>query len=775
MKPAGTSFMLQPEDTIGSYRVIRPLGAGGMGEVYLVEHAHLRKRYALKILPPDVSADVAFIDRFRIEARVMADLEHPGIVRVHNFGEDHGRHFLVMDYVEGPDGSPRTLEDELAWGNKLPEQAVLNMAVQLCDALEYAHTFPQGAIIHRDLKPGNILIQKAGHTSSMGGGRSVLAGTDDRRIKIADFGLAKIVGTDYIRAVIDRSTTLTAMQVRPAKSEDMATMVNSTPGSSAPLLGTYDYMSPEQKTGAAVDARSDLYALGLILYRMLTGHRPEGAYDPPSKLGFRKRWDPIIAKCLQREIDKRYQSAAQMRADLLALAAPAHQRPLVQRIAIAAVLVLAAAGIYLLGSRAAPPAAPDHDEILPLASALGDKQLAPLELNVEPTGAVLRISRGKDVIAEAVIGRTKGMKIRLKPDRYTFQLTHPGYRTIVQEVPVGPESASSWTVAMIEAFGYLHTRQPESDQITIRPVSGLPFTPAPPQRQGLDLVYRLPIDRYQIDVTRAHHQPFTFTADIRENEPVTLVATLQPRPGSLLLNGPDDLEIWEKNRLLGRAGERIAELAAGPHELELRRPGYRSTPLAIDIGPESALVLDAPALEQQAATLRVAVSVSGDVAVPADAAPTRARITIGSRAPQEIELPWSGELRDLGAPIPLALEVPGYTTTQPQPITLRDREDRTVTVRVKPLPVTVIIDSQPPATIFRVRAAGSGLKKLLGVRDQQLGRSGEPFTLDPFTAYTLSVVADGHQPATLDFPASPPGTTNTVFRVTLPPATEPGL
>ena len=160
MSATKTVYLLKAGDVLGVYRVIRPLGAGGMGEVYLVEHQHLRKRYALKILPSDVSQDSTFIDRFRIEARVMADLEHPGIVRVSNFGEEQGKHYLEMDYVEGPDGAPRTLDDEVAWGKKMPEHVVLNLAIQLCDALAYAHTFPAGAIIHRDLKPGNILLQK---------------------------------------------------------------------------------------------------------------------------------------------------------------------------------------------------------------------------------------------------------------------------------------------------------------------------------------------------------------------------------------------------------------------------------------------------------------------------------------------------------------------------------------------------------------------------------------------------------------------------------------
>jgi tRNA A-37 threonylcarbamoyl transferase component Bud32 len=762
--------MLKPDDAIGTYRVIRPLGAGGMGEVYLVEHSHLRKRYALKILPPEVSQDATFIDRFRIEARVMADLEHPGIVRVHNFGEDQGRHFLVMDYVEGPDGSPRTLEDELAWGNKLPEPTVVNMALQLCDALAYAHAFPHGAVIHRDLKPGNILIQKAGQSSASGGGRAAGPGADDRRVKIADFGLAKIVGTDYIRAVIDRSTTLTAVPTRPPKTEEFATMVNSSPGSSAPLLGTYDYMSPEQKTGATVDARSDLYALGLILYRMLTGHRPEGAYDLPSKLGCRRRWDAIIARCLQRDIDKRYQSADQLRRDLETLAAPTHRQSPLRRAALAAAVLLGAAALYLLGTRSAAPVAENVDEILPLAAGLG-QQLSPMELQVQPTGATLRISRKKEVIAEAVIARNKGVKIRLQPDLYTFSLTLPGHRAVTQDVPVGPEHPTVWAVTMIEAFGYLHTRQPEGDRITLRTADGHPVTHEPPQRQGVDLVYKLPIDRYQVEVSRDNYQPFIFAADIQENLPVTLVADPQPLPGTLRLTGPADLELWEKTTRLGLANETITNVAAGPHTLELRRPGYRPAPLTFTMDPAGTLGLDAPALEQQAATLRIAVTVDDVENLPETARPQTGRLTLGDRPPEDISLPWSTVLHTIGVELPIALDVPGYTAASNAPVKLRDRQELEVTVKLTPLPVTVTVESDVPGIVMLQR--GSGLARIFSGKEKELGRTGEPFTLPAFVTHKLTVNAEGYQPATLEFTSTAPGTTNPPLQTTLTPLPPP--
>ncbi len=297
-------------DRLGSYEVLRPLGAGGMGEVYLVEHRLMHKRYALKVLPSALFGNDQFVDRFRIEARVMADLNHPNIVQVHHMDELNGVYYLTMDYVVGPDGEPQTLDDLIKkTDGKLDELIVKEFVLQICSALRYAHGFRGKGVVHRDLKPSNILLSKNREEE---GGKSLAHAFS---IKIADFGLAKVVGEDYLKSVIEQSVSLS---LRPSNCSlgDKKTLVEGEvdeEGTSArSILGTYEYMSPEQKRGEKVDARSDIFALGLILYVMLTARKPEGRWKLPSQLGCSLGWDAIVERCLEPDAHERVQSAGEL-------------------------------------------------------------------------------------------------------------------------------------------------------------------------------------------------------------------------------------------------------------------------------------------------------------------------------------------------------------------------------------------------------------------------------------------------------------------------------
>ena len=301
---------------IGGYKVIRQLGAGGMGQVYLVENIHMHKQYALKVLPPNLSQNSSFIDRFKVEARVMADLEHPNIVGVHNIDNDkeRGLYYLVMAYVEAGDNKSADLEDllknNLSDNRHLDEEQVLKLTKQICSALDYAHNFRGKGIVHRDLKPSNILLDADGNAH------------------IADFGLAKVVGSDYLKSMIDRSISLTmgggsASANANLSLGDMKTMTgdSSSPstnnqqlstaagtGSTGSLIGTYEYMAPEQQEGQEATVQSDIYSLGLIIYRMLTGLKAKGRFKLPSQLGLSSNWDEIIEKCLEIHPEDRFSS-----------------------------------------------------------------------------------------------------------------------------------------------------------------------------------------------------------------------------------------------------------------------------------------------------------------------------------------------------------------------------------------------------------------------------------------------------------------------------------
>ena len=290
----GHAYALKAGEVLGQYRVVRKLGAGGMGEVYLAENIQMHKCYALKVLPPALSRDPQFIGRFKVEARVMADLDHPRIVRVHHMGEERGLYYLAMDYVAGADGEPCTLQDLLqASGGRLEEAAVKEVVLQICAALEYAHGFRRG-VVHRDLKPSNILLDEYG------------------AVKVGDYGLAKVLGEAYLKSVVERSVALdVGEQVSIGDAATARPRYENT--STRSILGTYGFMSPEQKAGKPVAGQSDIYALGMLLYLMLTGEKAEGRFKLPSAFGCSRRWDAIIESCLQSNPEDRPASVSVLR------------------------------------------------------------------------------------------------------------------------------------------------------------------------------------------------------------------------------------------------------------------------------------------------------------------------------------------------------------------------------------------------------------------------------------------------------------------------------
>ena len=297
--------LLYPGDEIGGYKIIHKLGAGGMGQVYLVENIQMHKKYAMKVLPPNLSRDKRFIDRFRVEARVMADLKHPNIVDVKTINHDKIRnlYFLVMEFIEFDNGKSADLGGLLKGKRKLSEEDVLRIVKQLCSALDYAHNFRDGGVIHRDLKPANILIDSEGNAH------------------ITDFGLAKVVGTEYLHSMIERSIQLTIASNRKLKVEesigDMKTIAGDGANSSylenesdsaGSIIGTYEFMSPEQREGEEATKQSDIYSLGMVIYKMLTGRKAVGRFKLPSHFGLSEYWDGIIEKFLENGPEDRFES-----------------------------------------------------------------------------------------------------------------------------------------------------------------------------------------------------------------------------------------------------------------------------------------------------------------------------------------------------------------------------------------------------------------------------------------------------------------------------------
>jgi len=280
-------------ETISHYRVLRQLGGGGMGVVFEAEDLSLGRHVALKFLPGELEKDPSALERFQREARAASALNHPNICTIYDIGEHENRLFIVMECLEGT-----TLKHRIE-GRPIGLEQMLEVGVQVADALEVAHA---AGIVHRDLKPANLFLTKRGQA------------------KILDFGLAKLAGAPT-------PTPETAAGSMPTVAVDQDHLTS--PGST---VGTVSYMSPEQARDEELDARTDLFSFGAVLYEMATGKQPftgntsaiifDAILNKPPTAPVRinpelpVQLEGVINKCLEKDRTLRYQTASDLRADL---------------------------------------------------------------------------------------------------------------------------------------------------------------------------------------------------------------------------------------------------------------------------------------------------------------------------------------------------------------------------------------------------------------------------------------------------------------------------
>ncbi len=273
---------LIPDKSFGQFKIISSIGKGGMGEVFLAQDTKLDRKVALKILPPEFAEDKDRMSRFVREAKSASALNHPNIITIHEIGESDGTHFIATEFIDG-----KTLNDYKK-ANPLNYKSALEIAIQVASALDEAHA---AGIVHRDIKPDNVMIRANG-----------LA-------KILDFGIAKL------------STPKTI-------NEEDATAIK---GGTSPgmIIGTANYMSPEQAKGKVVDARTDIFSFGVVLYEMIAGHLPFEGENALEMIGAILNKEPkplnsdvpteitkIINKCLRKDRDERYQTIKDVGNDL---------------------------------------------------------------------------------------------------------------------------------------------------------------------------------------------------------------------------------------------------------------------------------------------------------------------------------------------------------------------------------------------------------------------------------------------------------------------------
>jgi serine/threonine protein kinase/Tfp pilus assembly protein PilF len=284
-------MVLAPKTRLGTYEIISPLGAGGMGKVYRARDLRLQREIAVKVLPEATASSPASLARLEREARTVAALNHPNIVTLHSIEEEDGVRFLTMELIEG-----QSLAALVVSGG-LPLPRILDLSVPLTDALAAAH---QRGVVHRDLKPGNVMV------------------TQDGRVKVLDFGLAKVAAAE---AGEDEAT-------RAAGADEALSLAGQ-------VFGTVPYMAPEQIQGASVDSRSDLFSLGIILYELAVGRRPFAGRTPvelgssilrdappplPSlRSDLPADFQRVVERCLEKDPSARAQTAAEVRDALRAL------------------------------------------------------------------------------------------------------------------------------------------------------------------------------------------------------------------------------------------------------------------------------------------------------------------------------------------------------------------------------------------------------------------------------------------------------------------------
>ncbi len=505
--------LFQPGDVVGQYKVVRVLGKGGMGVVYLVQHIALRKHFALKVLPALLAQDQSYVSRFKKEGLMVGRLKHNHIVNVTDFGESEGKLYLVLEYVDG--GSlEEWFEKNRKPGSGCSPAEVQRLVGQILLGLAHAH---EAGLVHRDLKPANVLLEKTGEA------------------KISDFGLARVGDeAEYRRAGGTAS---------PFHGDSVTT--------TGAIVGTIDFMSPEARTLRPSDARSDIYAVGVITYYFLTGKKPHGIAQLASRLvpGLDVRWDKFIATCLAEDPGKRYQTAREAGEALRQLQhSGGGKRWLVP--AVVAVVLMAGAGFWFSRSRgllvASPSIGANQSSTAAAPAATTETASEPIKVETKPGQSEASVGR-----KFALIDLPQGAVVTLQGRSYSIG----GTGRLVLELPSGPQTVQVKAPGFMDWEGEVggdETRAEAAIPLQLLPPHPVRFTGLPAQAEvrvgdqaatadaGGSVVMQLRLGHLKVVATAPKHEPLELTVELQPDmENVPLAMKRLPPPAEVAVTLTD--------------------------------------------------------------------------------------------------------------------------------------------------------------------------------------------------------------------------------------------
>jgi formylglycine-generating enzyme required for sulfatase activity/serine/threonine protein kinase len=758
------------------YRVVRLLGRGGMGEVYEVEHRELRTRHALKLINREIVARPDSGERFRREARVMAQLRHRHIVHVDDFRQSHGRAWLRMELIEGSEGVGSSLADRLkAEGGKLPEAEAREILRQVLEGLAYAHG--QG-VVHRDLKPANVLLEQGaeggGQGAEGGGQRAEGRGqgaeggdTPALRALIADFGLVKLAGEQWIHSQVQKSVARSmsmsdreTVGIDQASASDSSRPTGSGGTSTKALLGTYAYMSPEQKKGEEADARSDVYAVGLMAYQMLTGAESIGM-KAPSRLSpeISTAWDAWVEKATEPNAAERFADAGEMLAALperRALAA-GHRGEIEDagskrsaakargsfRWVIAAVLLLAVgAGAWWFQLRMQneelrsadspqpstttqqPTPAPQQpttlnqqppSETTALASPAeaGAPPSPTVTLRIDPADAGARVWLGAE--ADVAVGADGTLRFEDFPlGEHELLVQAPGYQPVVTRVEVGAAGLEE-TVRLVAVRGSVEIVTSPGALVVAVDERGGETRLGEADRTGRLLSENLlRIGSYRLRLSAENRASAEVPVELMIGRTIRVERALAPLPGELrVLTVPSGATVEARAGDWSERGETPATLRGVPTEAEVSLlvslRGYRTERRTLTLDPA----------EVRTVNIGTLVAEAGGVEVRLQNEELRrgAGVTVRVDGREQSGAWRDGVLKVEGLEVgrrSVEVSHPSYRTDQTD-LTITDQRTTPHEVRLAPLPGRITLEvSGPRAGEWSVEVGGEAVRPASG-------------------------------------------------------------